>query len=228
VKLKRNFETANVPIKVRQVICPDKITTAQWLEVMATAHELGLRSTATIMFGHVDHPRHWVRHLLRVRGLQAQTGGFTEFVPLPFVHMETPIYLKGGARRGPTFREAVLMHAVARLVLHPHITNIQTSWVKMGPEGAMACLASGANDLGGTLMNESITRAAGAAFGQELPPQTMQELIEAAGRHPYQRTTLYREAPSERTDSSFRAAPLEMTVNAAPRPRSRIAQDLTH
>ena len=129
--------------EVRQQICPDKIDTAQWLEVMETAHALGLRSTATIMFGHVDRPRHWARHLLRIRALQARTGGFTELVPLPFVHMEAPIYLKGGARRGPTFREALLMHAVARLALHPHITNIQTSWVKMGPDGAKACLAVG-------------------------------------------------------------------------------------
>ena len=129
--------------EVRRVICPDKITTAQWLEVMACAHSLGLRSTATVMFGHVDHPRHWARHLLRIRDLQAATGGFTELVPLPFVHMETPIYLKGGARKGPTWREALLMHAVARLVLHPQITNIQTSWVKMGPRGAQACLACG-------------------------------------------------------------------------------------
>jgi FO synthase len=195
---------------------------------METAHALGLRSTATIMFGHVDHPRHWARHLLRIRALQARTGGFTELVPLPFVHMEAPIYLKGGARRGPTFRESLLMHAVARLVLHPHITNIQTSWVKMGPDGAKACLAAGANDMGGTLMNESITRAAGAAFGQELPPEAMQALIESAGRIPYQRTTLYREAPFERVTTSFHAAPLEATVNPPPRrhQRSRIAQDL--
>ncbi|HEX6115412.1 MAG TPA: 7,8-didemethyl-8-hydroxy-5-deazariboflavin synthase CofG, partial [Geminicoccaceae bacterium] len=118
--------------EVRRVICPDKIDTAEWLEVMRCAHGQGLRSTATVMFGHVEHPRHWARHLLRVRALQVETGGFTEFVPLPFVHMEAPIYLKGGARMGPTWREAVLMHAVARLVLHPHITSIQTSWVKMG------------------------------------------------------------------------------------------------
>jgi FO synthase len=205
--------------EVRQMICPDKIDTAQWLEVMETAHALGLRSTATIMFGHVDHPRHWARHLLRIRALQARTGGFTELVPLPFVHMEAPIYLKGGARRGPTLREALLMHAVARLVLHPHITNIQTSWVKMGPDGAKACLASGANDLGGTLMNESITRAAGAAFGQELPPHAMQALIEAAGRVPYQRTTLYGEAPTERTAASLEAAPLTAAINQPPRRR---------
>ena len=184
---------------------------------MRCAHALGLRSTATVMFGHVDHPRHWARHLLRVRELQATTGGFTEFVPLPFVHMEAPIYLKGGARRGPTWREALLMHAVARLVLHPHITNIQTSWVKMGPRGAQACLAAGANDLGGTLMNESITRAAGAAFGQELPPRAMEELIRELGRVPYQRTTVYGEAPAERVAASFRAPPLAETVNPPPR-----------
>lgn len=203
--------------EVRRVICPDKITTAEWLEVMETAHGLGLRSTATIMFGHVDHPRHWARHLLRIRELQARTGGFTELVPLPFVHMEAPIYLKGGARRGPTWREALLMHAVARLVLHPHVTNIQTSWVKMGPQGAKACLAAGANDLGGTLMNESITRAAGATFGQELPPQAMEALMGEIGRLPQQRTTLYGEAPAERVSASFRAAPLAAVVNPPPR-----------
>ena len=126
--------------EVRAVLCPDKIDTAQWLEVMETAHELGIPSTATIMFGHVDAPRHWARHLLRVRALQERTGGFTELVPLPFVHRESPIYLKGRARRGPTFREAVLMHSVARIVLHPHITNIQASWVKLGHEGVLACL----------------------------------------------------------------------------------------
>jgi FO synthase len=210
--------------EVRQKICPDKIDTNQWLEVMETAHAQGLRSTATIMFGHVDHPRHWARHLLRVRALQARTGGFTELVPLPFVHMEAPIYLKGGARRGPTFREALLMHAVARLVLHPHITNIQTSWVKMGPDGARACLAAGANDLGGTLMNESITRAAGAAFGQEMPPEAMEDLIESADRLPYQRTTLYGEAPAERSAASFGAAPLAPTVNPPPRRHERVQE----
>ena len=210
--------------EVRRVICPDKINTAQWLEVMRCAHDVGLRSTATVMFGHVDHPRHWARHLLRIRDLQAVTGGFTEFVPLPFVHMEAPIYLKGGARKGPTWREALLMHAIARLVLHPHIANIQTSWVKMGPQGAQACLAAGANDLGGTLMNESITRAAGAAFGQELPPQVMHELIGELDRAPYQRTTLYGEAPAERVSASFCAAPLEAVVNRAPRRHQRFRE----
>jgi len=205
--------------EVRRVICPDKITTDEWLEVMETAHALGLRSTATIMFGHVDRPHHWARHLLRLRELQARTGGFTEFVPLPFVHMEAPIYLKGGARKGPTFREALLMHAIARLVLHPHITSIQTSWVKMGPEGAKACLDAGANDLGGTLMNESITRAAGASFGQEMAPETMCALIEEIGRVPAQRTTLYGRAPVERIAASWNAAPLEAVVNPPPRRR---------
>jgi FO synthase len=176
------------------------------------------------MFGHVDRPCHWARHLLRIRDLQAKTGGFTEFVPLPFVHMEAPIYLKGGARRGPTWREALLMHAVARLALHPHITNIQTSWVKMGPRGAQACLQSGVNDLGGTLMNESITRAAGAAFGQELPPQAMHDLISERGRVPCQRTTLYGEAPAERVAASFRAAPLAPAVNRPPRRHERLRE----
>ena len=169
--------------EVRAVICPDKIATEQWLSVMEAAHGLGLRSTATIMFGHVDAPRHWARHLLRVRALQERTGGFTEFVPLPFVAMEAPLYLKGRARRGPTWREAVLMHAVARLALHPVIANIQTSWVKMGREGAAACLGAGANDIGGTLMNESITRAAGASHGQEFPPQDIEALVDGPGAH---------------------------------------------
>jgi FO synthase len=177
--------------EVRAILCPDKITTAQWIEVMETAHAVGLRSTATIMFGHVDAYRHWARHLLRVRALQVRTGGFTEFVPLPFVHMEAPIYLKGQSRKGPTFREAVLMHAVARLALNPVIANIQASWVKMGPEGAVACLDAGCNDLGGVLMNESITRAAGAMHGQEIGAADLEAMIYRAGRVPYQRNTLY-------------------------------------
>ena len=177
--------------EIRQIICPDKLNTAEWLEVMRTAHSLGLNSTATIMFGHVDGPLNWARHLLRIRDLQQQTGGFTEFVPLPFVHMEAPMYRKGRARKGPTFREALLMHAVARLVLHPHITNIQASWVKLGMDGIRACLDAGVNDLGGTLMNESISRAAGASHGQEFTVEGMRDLITAAGRVPQRRTTRY-------------------------------------
>jgi FO synthase len=202
--------------EVRRVICPDKVTTAEWLSVMATAHELGLRSTATIMFGHVERPRHWARHIARLRELQASTGGFTEFVPLPFVHMEAPMYRKGRARKGPTSREAVLMHAVARLALNPVIPNIQVSWVKMGAVGARRCLAAGANDLGGTLMNESISRAAGTQHGQELPPAAMEELIRAAGRLPVQRTTLYGTPPAGQVAQSYRADPLERTVEVPP------------
>jgi FO synthase len=198
---------------VRRILCPDKVTTEQWLEVHETAHSLGLRSTATIMFGSVEGPRSWARHLVRLRELQKRTGGFTELVPLPFVHMEAPIFLRGGARPGPTFREAVLMHAVPRLALHPFITNIQTSWVKMGVEGAQACLAAGANDLGGTLMNESISRAAGAAHGQEMPPERMEEAIRALGRTPRQRTTLYGTPPDERTRLSYGAPPLAEPLN---------------
>jgi FO synthase len=194
--------------EIRAVICPDKITTGQWLEVHDTAHRVGLRSNNTIMFGHVDGPRAWARHLLRVREQQRRTGGFTEFVPLPFVHMEAPIYLKGRARRGPTFGEVLLMHAVGRLALHPWITNVQVSWVKAGPEGVKAALRSGVNDLGGTLMNESISRAAGAGFGQEMPPERLEALIRRAGRVPRQRTTLYDDAPAERVRASFGAAPL--------------------
>ena len=199
--------------EVRALICPDKINTAQWLEVMATAHEVGLKSTATIMFGHVDQPYHWARHLIRVRDLQARTGGFTEFVPLPFVPHEAPIYLKGKARPGPTYREALLMHAVARLVLHPLIPNIQTSWVKMGPDGAAACLNAGANDLGGILMNETITRAAGAEHGQEFSPAAMDDLIKSLDRAPRQRTTFYGEPPSEQVALSFNAPPITEAIN---------------
>jgi FO synthase len=203
--------------EVRAVICPDKIKTGEWLEVMEAAHATGLRSTVTIMYGHADRYEHWARHLLRIRALQAKTGGFTEFVPLPFVPMETPIYLKGRARRGPTWREAVLVHAVARLVLHPVITNIQTSWVKMGSEGAAFCLQAGANDLGGTLMNESITRAAGAVHGQEMPPESMEEVIRSLGREPRQRSTLYGDAPAARRAASFGAASLTDPINTPAR-----------
>lgn len=182
--------------EVRAMLCPDKIGTARWLEVMRAAHRAGLRSTATIMFGHIDRYAHWARHLLRVRNLQQDTGGFTEMVPLPFVPMEAPIYLKGEARRGPTFREAVLMHAVCRLVLHPLIPNIQASWVKMGPEGLRACLQAGANDMGGTLMDETITRAAGASHGQEMTPHALEAIARSLGRQPRRRGTLYQDVAS--------------------------------
>ena len=199
--------------EVRRILCPDKVTTEQWLEVHEVAHSVGLRSTATTMFGAVEGPRSWAKHLVALRDLQRRTGGFTEFVPLPFVHMEAPIFLKGRARPGPTFREAVLMHTVARLALHPHIQNIQASWVKLGAAGAQACLEAGANDLGGTLMNESISRAAGAAHGQEMPPERMDETIRALGRTPRQRTTLYGTPAEERMQLSYGAPALTEPLN---------------
>jgi FO synthase len=201
--------------EVRAVLCPDKVSTAQWLDVHDAAHQAGLRSTTTIMFGAVEDPRSWARHLVALREQQKRTGGFTEFVPLPFVHMEAPIYLKGRARTGPTFREAILMHAVGRLALHPWITNVQASWVKLGVAGAQAALDAGANDLGGTLMNESISRAAGAEHGQEMPPEAMEDAIRALGRTPRQRTTLYGTPDAGRTRASFNAPPLAEPVNPA-------------
>ena len=203
--------------EVRAVICPDKVNTEEWLHVLRSAHQLGLKTTSTIMYGHVERPISWARHLLVLRDLQQETGGITEFVPLPFVHMEAPMYLRGMARKGPTLREAVLMHAVARLVLHPLITNIQTSWVKMGPEGAALCLRSGANDLGGTLMNESISRAAGTQHGQEFPPEAMEALISGIGRTPVQRSTSYGGVSNERRVASFDAAELAPVVQTPPR-----------
>jgi FO synthase len=177
--------------EVRQVICPDKLTTDLWLEIVGTAHKVGLPTTATIMFGHIETPLHWARHLLAIRRLQGETGGFTEFVPLPLVHMESPMYRRGQSRKGPTWREAVMMHAVARIVLHTRINSIQCSWVKLGSDGAAAMLGAGCNDLGGVLMNESISRAAGASHGQELTVESLEAIARQAGRSLRQRTTLY-------------------------------------
>ncbi|MCW2975527.1 MAG: Radical domain protein [Actinomycetia bacterium] len=199
--------------EVRAIICPDKITTAQWLEVHDAAHSVGLRSNNTIMYGHVDGPMNWARHLIAVREQQQRSGGFTEFVPLPFVPMEAPMYLQGRSRRGPTFGEALLMHAVGRLALHPGITNIQASWVKLGPAGVAAALRAGVNDLGGTLMNESISRAAGSEHGQEMTPEELEALIRANGRTPRQRTTLYGDAPDEQRRASFGAPPCVEPIN---------------
>ncbi|GLV23098.1 FO synthase [Sphingobium sp. TomMM35A] len=183
--------------EVRAIICPDKVSTDEWVAVMRAAHRVGLKSTATIMFGHVDDYRHWARHLRVVRDLQDETGGFTEFVPLPFVHMEAPIWRKGKARSGPSFREAMLMQAVARIALHGAISNIQASWVKLGEEGVIAALGAGVNDLGGVLMDESITRAAGGANGQLFDVDRMHRTAEAAGRFARQRTTLYGQVRQE-------------------------------
>ncbi len=156
-----------------------------------TAHGVGLRSNVTIMFGAVEHPESWARHLVRTRALQRETGGFTEFVPLPFVHMGAPLYLQHRARRGPTFREALLVHAVGRIAYHGAIDNIQASWVKMGVPGARQLLRAGCNDLGGTLINENISRAAGASHGQRMDEAGFLEITEPLGRTLEQRTTLY-------------------------------------
>ena len=177
--------------RIRAIICPDKIDTQGWADVMRSAHAIGLRSTTTIMFGHVEGPENWARHLMVLRGIQAETGGFTEFVPLPFVHMGAPLFLQGRSRRGPTFAEAVKMHAVGRIALHGYIDNVQVSWVKMGVEGSKACLQAGCNDLGGTLMNENISRAAGAGHGQEMLAEDLEAMIRETGRTPRRRTTLY-------------------------------------
>jgi FO synthase len=200
--------------EIRAIICPDKLRTDEWLNVIGTAHEVGLRTTATIMFGHVEQPEHWARHLRRLRSLQERTGGITEFVPLGYVHMEAPLWRKGRTRSGPSFREAVLMHAVPRLVLHPVIRNIQTSWVKMGAEGAAVCLEAGANDLGGTLMNESITRAAGGVHGQLLDAAQLQALARRIGRPARQRTTLYG-SPDTAPATCARSAPEQSAFAAA-------------
>jgi len=177
--------------RVRRHLCPDKVTTAEWSHVMVTAHEMGLRSTATMMFGHIDGPDSWANHLEVLREIQRRTGGFTEFVPLPFVHMGAPIYLRGRARPGPTWDEVVLVHAVARIAFAGLIDNIQASWVKLGLRGGTVLLRAGCNDMGGTLMDENISRAAGASHGQLITAPEMKRAIVDAGRTPRQRTTLY-------------------------------------
>jgi len=177
--------------EVRLHLCPDKVRTAEWAEVMITAHELGLRATTTLMFGHIDSPRAWANHLEVLRAIQRRTGGFTEFVPLPFVHMASPIYLQGRARPGPTWDEVVLVHAVGRIALDGLIPNIQASWVKLGLDGGARLLDAGCNDLGGTLMNENISRASGASHGQLATPEDLEAAIRGAGRAPARRNTVY-------------------------------------
>jgi len=203
--------------EVRAVLCPDKVDTEEWLEAHRTAHRVGLRSNITIMFGSVERPRHWARHLVRTRALQHETGGFTEFVPLPFVHMAAPLYLEGRARRGPTFREVLLMHAVGRIAYAGAVPNVQASWVKLGVAGARQVLRAGANDLGGTLMDENISRAAGATHGQAMDAAAFAGVVAPLGRPLEQRTTLYgpvlpssslgRFAPSARTNQSSSGRP---------------------
>jgi 7,8-didemethyl-8-hydroxy-5-deazariboflavin synthase CofH subunit len=179
---------------IRRRISPGRISTAQWIDVITTAHSLGIPTTSTIMYGHVETERHSARHLLLLRDLQRRSGGFTEFVPLSFVHTEAPLYADSrvkGVRAGATGMEVLKMHAVARLVLNRDIPNLQVSWVKEGLKMSQACLAAGANDLGGTLINESISTSAGASHGQLLRPRDLRQCIRAAGRIPAERSTLY-------------------------------------
>ncbi|WP_345643492.1 bifunctional FO biosynthesis protein CofGH [Streptomyces tremellae] len=184
--------------EVRWILTKGKLPTATWIEVVKTAHELGIRSSSTMMYGHVDQPRHWLGHLRTLAGIQQETGGFTEFVTLPFIHTNAPVYLAGIARPGPTDRDNRAVTAMARLLLHPYIPNIQTSWVKLGTEGAAEMLRSGANDLGGTLMEETISRMAGSSYGSYRSIKDLQAIAEAAGRPSRPRTTLYGEVPEER------------------------------
>ncbi len=184
--------------EVRWILTKGKLPAATWTEVVTTAHELGIRSSSTMMYGHVDQPRHWLGHLRTLADIQRRTGGFTEFVTLPFVHTNAPVYLAGIARPGPTARDNRAVTAMARLLLHPWIPNIQTSWVKLGAEGAAEMLRSGANDLGGTLMEETISRMAGSSYGSYKSVRDLVAVAEAAGRPAKPRTTLYGEVPEER------------------------------
>jgi FO synthase len=184
--------------RIREHLCPDKVRTAQWAEVMITAHELGLRSTATMMFGHIDDPASWANHIEVLRTIQRRTGGFTEFVPLPFIHMGAPIYVRGHSRPGPTWDEVVLVHAVSRIAFDGLIDNVQASWVKLGLESGLTLLTAGANDLGGTLMDEYISAAAGATHGTKMDAGGFVAAIESIGRTPMERKTLYGPAPTIR------------------------------
>jgi len=177
--------------EVRKILSPYKLSVADWIEVVSTAHSLGIRSSSTIMFGHVEQRHHWSRHLGVIRDVQKATGGFTEFVPLAFVHMLTPLYLEGNCRPGATDEEKLKMYAVGRIFLHGFIDHVQVSWPKLGPEMAQRCLDAGADDFGGTLMEESISRMAGATHGQYVSPDEFRRMIHEMGRIPAQRSTLY-------------------------------------
>jgi FO synthase len=178
--------------EVRWILTKGKLPASAWIDVITTAHEVGLRSSSTMMYGHVDAPHHWVGHLNVLRGIQDRTGGFTEFVPLPFVHQSSPLYLAGASRPGPTQRDNRAVHALARIMLHGRIDNVQTSWVKLGVDGTRAMLRGGANDLGGTLMEETISRMAGSQHGSEKTVAELHEIVTGIGRTPRQRTTEYR------------------------------------
>ncbi len=200
---------------VRRALSPNKLKVAQWIEVIRTAHSLGIPTTSTMMYGHVERPEHWVRHMLLLRDIQKDTGGFTEFVPLAFIYSKTRLFRSGGARPGSTLREDLIVHALARLLLNGYIRNIQVSWVKLGFEVALACLEAGANDFSGTLMEESISKAAGATFGEFVSPDEFQSLIRSIGRAPAERTTTYK---MRRTFGSTDAASVAAAARRGPDP----------
>ncbi len=206
--------------EVRDTIAKGRITVAQWIEVITAAHAQGIRTTSTIMYGHIERPEHWIRHMDLLRSIQKDTGGFTEFVPLSLIHQEAPMYRRGlvpGVRQGATGVEVVKMHALARLYLGPVLRNIQCSWVKEGPKLAQYLLAAGANDMGGTLINESISTSAGAAYGQLVAPRELRRLIRDAGRIPAQRGTLYELLRVYETDGDAEDSPLDHVDNAEAR-----------
>ena len=200
--------------EVRWVLTKGKLPTAAWVDVVTTAHQLGIRSSSTMMYGHVDHPAHWLTHLRVLARIQDTTGGFTEFVPLPFVHLNAPVYLAGIARPGPTIRENVVVHAMARLLLHGRIDHVQTSWVKLGERGTQQMLRGGADDLGGTLMEETISRMAGSQHGSRMSVDELEGVVRGIARTPRQRTTTY-DAP---TDERRKAARAVVLAEPAPEP----------
>lgn len=178
--------------RVRKELSPNKLPAGRWVEIITAAHELGIPTTSTMMYGHVEEPADWVRHMLLLRAIQKRTGGFTEFVPLGFIHENTRLYRHGGARPGAKREEHLRVHALARVLLHGAIKNLQVSWVKLGFETSLACLQAGANDFSGTLMEESISKAAGATFGEYVPPEEFRARIRSIGRVPAERTTTYK------------------------------------
>jgi FO synthase len=209
--------------RVRRELSPNKLPVTRWVEIITTAHELGIPTTSTMMYGHVEEPADWVRHILLLRGIQKRTGGFTEFVPLGFIHQNTRLYRHGGARPGARREEHLRVHALARVLLHGSIRNVQVSWVKLGFEMSLACLNAGGNDFSGTLMEESISKAAGATFGEFVPPEEFRRLIRSIGRVAAERTTMYKirrlyDEPDElavQSPAQLQLAPQEKHVHYA-------------
>lgn len=199
--------------RVRRELSPNKLPVARWVEIITTAHELGIPTTSTMMYGHVESPADWVRHILLLRSIQKRTGGFTEFVPLGFIHENTRLFKHGGARPGAKRDEHLRVHALARVLLHGAIKNIQVSWVKLGFDTSLACLNAGANDFSGTLMEENISKAAGATFGEYVSPQDFRRMIRSIGRIPAERTTTYKIRHLFSDNDEAQAAPAQPQLN---------------